>query len=85
MERCLDCNSVMMSKEKVCPLCGTKIVTSALGPAELAARAGTIIFYSAVLTLLVSRFTPEAAGFVPVLCACAAIVMFAMRRKLFTR
>src|SRR2546427_760644 len=25
MERCLDCNSVLTSKEKVCPVCGVKV------------------------------------------------------------
>ena len=62
MERCLDCNSVLTSKEKVCPTCGAKVGLGALSPAELFARAGTVAFYGAVLAFLVSRFTPNAAS-----------------------
>jgi hypothetical protein len=52
MERCLDCNSVLTIKEKVCPTCGAKVGLGALSPAELFARAGTVAFYGAVLAFL---------------------------------
>ena len=85
MERCLDCNSVLMTKEKMCPTCGAKVGLGALSPAELFARAGTVAFYGAVLAFLVSRFTPNGTSFSMVLSICAAVVMFLMRKKIFAR
>ena len=85
MERCLDCNSVLTSKEKVCPACGMRVGHVGPGPTEILARTGTIIFYSAILAFLAARFAPDGTNFVAIISICAAIVLVIMRKKIFTR
>ena len=73
---------MLETSEKVCPSCGAKVGFGAPALTGLSANAGTIIFYSAALGLMVSLFTPKGISFILILSLCAGIVIFVMRKKI---
>jgi hypothetical protein len=85
MQRCLDCNGVLTTTEKVCPLCGAGVTDASVTPGEVLARVGMVTFYSGVLAFLVARLAPEGTNFIAIISVCAVFVLVFMRKKIMAR
>jgi hypothetical protein len=80
MERCLHCNSVLTSKEKTCPNCGTKVDSRKWSFGETLAWLGRVIFFSAVIALALSYAFPESLGVGAVFGVSVAALALLIRR-----
>jgi hypothetical protein len=84
MERCLDCNGVLTTEERVCPNCSATVANAGVSLGEVLARMGMVLFYSGLLAFLVARLAPGGINFIGILVACTAIVLVFMRKKILS-
>jgi hypothetical protein len=78
MERCLDCNSLLMKHEKVCMECGTKVGGDENNPMEVLAGVVTLLFYISFAALVTSPFLSQGPSFM--LCLLTTFALLFVKR-----
>jgi hypothetical protein len=80
MERCLHCNGVLTSREKVCPACQTPLKKGSWSLGDTLQWLGRLIFYSASFAMLFTWLFPETFAFESVLIVCTVALTIFVRR-----
>jgi hypothetical protein len=80
MERCLHCNSVLTSKEKVCPNCFTSTRRRGKTVGDTLQWLGRLILYSASAAMLFTWLLPGKFPFEAVLAVFGAAFAVVIRR-----
>ena len=78
MERCLDCNSLLMKQETVCIECGTKVGATDGGAIDFVASLVSMLFYLSLAALVTSPFLSRGPSFFLCLMTTCAL-LFVMR------
>jgi hypothetical protein len=78
MERCLDCNSLLLKDETVCMECGTKVGGDEANAMDVVSGIVTLLFYVSFAATLTSPFLSRGPSFMLCLLTTCAL-LFVMR------